>query len=203
MTIISGVELTSAAQKLENIFGQWVKIYLSTHELFPQSEDVWYLEPTLTTMLVAAAWRCDVAAVGEVRSRRFRGGARSDGRIDCMLQISGRQVAVEAKIRWFDSVDGFDSVLGKLNDAEGDALSIDPSFQGQRLAICYGVIERRATDLSALLKSVLEKARGNSCDVLLWCLEDPTKNSSLYPGCVVIGKIISGPTDHRSHVKQI
>ena len=190
--IARGLVLSERVTDARSLLDQWLTLYDRSNTAFPQTREVWYVEQTLTALMVAASWAVDIPAVGEVRSKRVRASGPSGGRVDVLVQLPDGRAAIEAKIHWFDNVDAFEAVLGNLEAAEIDARSVDPNFAGRRLALCSGVLEKGNSDLAKLLDLAINKATSMRLDVVAWVFSVVTPEVVRFPGGIVLSRVYEG-----------
>lgn len=186
----SGLVLSDPVADMQPLLDQWLKLYARSAAVFPQNRELWYVEQSLTALLVASAWTLGIPAVGEAKSQRVRLSRNSNGRIDMLVQFNNGPTAVECKIYWFNNMGGFETVLGKLEDAESDCRSIDSSFSGRRLALCYGVLEKGGDDIEDLLGSAINRSKVEGIDIIAWSIDASSPDSVQYPGCIVLGRVV-------------
>jgi len=144
----------------------------------------------MTSILVAAAWTLGIPAVTEVKSLKIRPHGDSDGRIDALFDLQNSQLAVESKIYWFNNEGSWNSVLGRLLDAEIDARAIDPAFIGRRLAIVFGVLEKGGDSIESLIRIALRSSKTCNADLFLSVADYESDETVLYPGCIMVGSLV-------------
>jgi hypothetical protein len=192
MTVaLERMELTYRSEYLRPLLKEWSKLYSEVCKQFPQDGNAYYLEQSLSTLLVAAAWRIEVPGVTEVRVKRAYGGESRSGRADVFVKLDGEVTAIEAKICWFNDDGGLEETLARLRDACLDAASIDKNVAPRRIGLCFGIIERGTTPVAKLLEVSMQRARQENVDILVFAASpDESLSTARYPGCLALGCVV-------------
>jgi hypothetical protein len=190
ITSRTDLEISSQLDDLRPLLSEWLDLYSRACGEFPQVRDQYYLEQTLTGLIVAAGWSVGVPSVLEARVRRRIGSDNRGGRADVLLKIDGAVTALEAKIHWFNDRGGFEEVIAKLKEAHSDAKCLDKDLFARRLGICFGVIENGPTSLEQLIESSMSRARDEQVDILALSSMPSEVESVQYPGCLILGRIV-------------
>jgi hypothetical protein len=118
------VEVVQRLDFLKPVLVTCVDRVAAITESFPQSEQRYYLEPTLVGLLARAAWSNGLQAITEVKSKRLGSNGREvGGRLDLLVQAGAYRVALEAKTVW-DHVLIPANMVSTLSDARREVLSI-------------------------------------------------------------------------------
>lgn len=166
-------------------------LFVETERAFPQDERFWFNECTLNGMLSVASWRCGLPSIVEAKTGRRAGTKASGaGHLDVLIAAGKRKLAIESKIRWYADPDGTHALLGKLETAWTEAAGLPPDA-GTRLALAFGILERRSLEPRRLLEESLKIARTENLDVLSWHLDDTSTEAFRYPGYVLVGRLVA------------
>lgn len=177
-----GVQLDSSVQDLEPIVERWLSLFERAASEFPQSNDSYFFEETLCSLLSASSWLCGVPSIIEVKTPR--GG--KNGRVDILILSRGTRTAIEAKLAWFADTDGPSrTLIPALREATEQLEQLPPAFADRRIALALAVFERRETPMATLLTKTLEVAP--TC-VRAWTVNN--EGSDAYPGFCVIGQLV-------------
>jgi hypothetical protein len=121
---VKHVEVVERLNFLKPLLATWVDRVEAITESFPQSEQVYYLEPTLVGLLAGAAWSNGLQAITEVKSKRAgSSGKEAGGRLDLLIKAPTCRVALEAKLIW-DHILVPSNIDGSLSGAGREVISI-------------------------------------------------------------------------------
>ncbi|MEK7438471.1 MAG: hypothetical protein AAB150_16475 [Pseudomonadota bacterium] len=187
----TGVDVSERAADLRPLLNEWVNLYSLACETFPQTRERWYVEQTLAGLIVAAGWHLDIRGISEVKTDRIGPANNRKGRADVVLDMTGTSTAFEAKIYWFNDPGGFETVLGKLEDACSEASSLEAAVADRRFGVSFGVMEKGGVPIEPLLQGSLARARDAALDFVAWSALITSQETVRYPGCLAIGRLAS------------
>lgn len=164
----------------------------------------WYGERPLTGLLAAAAWKQPRGwALEEFAGLRGERLKTKSGRGDLWLGLGQQSYTIEAKVRWPQSGAGYavGSACAALKEARKQLWKLSRPYRlGTLIAICYlvpcptkdGPYGRR-DKVAEMIAALTTKFHGKRWVVASYIpnYDPPADNGRVYPGIVLIGKVIS------------
>jgi len=133
----------------------WVDRVREIAQTFPQKEEEYYLEQTLTGLLAGTAWSYGIRAITEVRVKRTgMDREKNNGRLDLLLSTDKHRVAIEAKIQW-DWTLIPENALAELQNACSEVASIEGDIADTRLGMLFFVPWPTSEDQRKQLSKVI------------------------------------------------
>jgi len=189
MNVSKCVEVGEQLLFLRPMLTTWVDRVEQISRSFPQTQEKYYLEPTLVGLLAGAAWSNGIQAITEVKVKRT-GKNRKDngGRLDLLMLSDNHRVALEAKIIW-----DWTLIQENIMDVLQYACTQVSSIQNDLAELMIGAVffvpwwnnESQREQLSVNVLQSLSQVR---VDVKAYYY-NPEFN---YPGAILLGKLAHG-----------
>jgi len=103
----TGLEVSKDAEDIRGLLHEFLQLYSLAALTFPQTRGRWYVEQSLTSLLVAAGWRLNIPCLAEAKTQRSGIAGDRDGRADVLMSLGGALTAFESKIHWFNDLGSF------------------------------------------------------------------------------------------------
>jgi hypothetical protein len=127
-----GTYLSPALDDLRSLIDKWVYFTAKAIDCFHCKGNYQHIELMYGSLLSSAAWSCDAVSAIEVPALKQMNTGPSRGHIDLMIcPPTGRKVAIEFKREFVNHPEGWEKLLGILEDAEAEVKYI-PSDLAQR-----------------------------------------------------------------------
>jgi hypothetical protein len=184
--MIRGIDVEPSANDLRPLLEQWLTNFERACEAFPQTEDAWYVERTLSSLLSAASWQLGVPSIIEAKAKR---PGTQHPKLDLLLHAETGAIAIEGKIAHIPYPDDVHRVKDALAEAVSDAASVEHRLAKRYFGVSFGVLEQQVpeTDLAEVLWLAVQEARNIEPrpSLIAWVLLD---HDARYRGCVVAAR---------------
>lgn len=186
MNAFKHVEVSKQLLFLKPTLTTWVDRVEVISRSIPQTQEKYYLEPTLVGLLAGAAWSNGIQAITEVKVKRTdKDRKENGGRLDLLMLSGEHRLALEAKIMW-DSTLEQKNIMDELQNACTELSSIQGDIAEIRIgAVFFVPWGNNKSEQEQLSGNVLQPLSQVRVDVKA-CYYNPEFN---YPGAILLGKL--------------